>query len=517
MTDLNDGAPAVLFPLAGDEAPFQPSLPALPAPVEDEVPAVWIPAARPVSLDDDAQRDLKASQDRLGDALPRNGWLAEFVRMAIPMTSSPTEFHLAAGLTAIAAVLGNRVRMRNWGTTIYPHLWTLVVAPTGNWHKTTSVNMVTELLRHTSLDVKLADDFGRESLLVEISARPAGLLTIDEFTTLLTVGKKDFGQGILADLTRVYDGQHEWRRKLMNREWIIRRPALSIYAATTIDWLQELVTPADLRAGFFQRFMFVTSTQKNADRKRTGNIDQLAHNRLVAGLERLAKIAPTIEPSDLGAIAIDVVNSPEAAAMWDGWLDKLNSEIENGNHPQYMVGFLNRLQTYGLKLAMIYRASACAFDSSANPLIVDAEAQRAAISYCDLIWQNTIHLFENEWADSKEARELQRVEEAIGRGCWWTEALRRTHIKAMTFRPLVETLIESERILVDDMVQTGRERNRTAKWLSPGPNHRSVLAKARNKPTPAWVREWDRAAAGEKPLDLARTRGGDQEQSEEAA
>jgi len=500
-----------LFPLA-DDALFQPSLPHIPAPLEDEQQRHLIPPASVITLDADAKRDLKQSQDRLGDALPRTGWLAEFVRMAVPMTSAPTEFHLAAGLTAIAAVLGNRVRMRNWNTTIYPHLWTLVVAPTGNSHKTTSVNMASDLLYYTSLGVKLSDDFSRESLLLELSEKPAGLLKIDEFATLLLVGKKDYGQGMLADLTRVYDSQHEWKRKLMTREFVVRRPALSIFAATTIDWLQELVTPADLRSGFIQRFLFVTAAQKNTDRKRTADIDQLTQNRLVAGLERLSRVAPPIEPSDRSAMAVTIDSTPEAADMWDKWLDKLQAEIDNGNHPGYLVGFLNRLQTYGLKLAMIYRASACAFDPSANALIVDAEAQKAAIAYCDLIWQNTVALFENEWADSKEARELQHVEESIGRGCFWTEALRRTHMRAMTFRPLVETLIESERIEVEDRVQEGRERNRTAKWLKPGPKHHSVMAQKRNKPKPAWADDWDAEAAAERPITIRVPKGDNDEQ-----
>ena len=57
----------------------------------------------------------------------------------------------------------------------------------------------------------------------------------DEFASLLTVGQKDYGQGILADLTRIYDGQDEWRRKLMTREFLIRRTGWSFGTMSSGD------------------------------------------------------------------------------------------------------------------------------------------------------------------------------------------------------------------------------------------------------------------------------------------
>jgi hypothetical protein len=473
-------------------------------------PRQVIPTASKEPLDLDAQRDLKASQARLGDALPTEGWLAEFVKMAIPMTSAPTEFHLAAGLNALGSALGNRVKIRNWGGNIYPNLWTLVVAPSGNWHKTTSINMAEELLAKSGLDVSIPSDFSRESLLKQVGEKPAGLLTIDEFATLLQLGRKDYGQGILSDLTRIYDSKDEWKRALMTKEFVIRRPALSIYAATTIDYLEELVTPADLRSGFFYRFLFVTAAQKNTNRKNTDDPATVTQNRLIAGLHRLTEIAPALMPNDEKACAVLVERTPEARRLWEDWTDELDVEVESGRHAPSLAGFFQRLQTYGLKLGMIYRASACAFDPSANPLIVDEAAMKAAIACCKMVLANTIHLFEEDWADSKEARELRKVEEAIGKGCARTEAMRRLHMKKWTFDQNLDTLVETERITRTTRTNTdlglSRDRIRPVEWLAPGPKHSTNIAKERNKPkrepNTDWEQDWDAASAAETPLVL---------------
>jgi hypothetical protein len=486
-------------PAFDDDNLFDVDAPRTSAPIEDPdelfgddpawpAPVAVMPSARQASvpLDASARRDLKAAQKRLGDALPIEGWLAEFVKLAIPMTSSPTEFHLAAGLNALAVALGNRVKTRNWGQNIYPHLWTMVVAPSGNWHKTTAMNMAEELLVKTGLDVMLPNDVSRESALSEYSKKPAGLMVFGEFGQFLQIARKDYGQGLLADLTHLYDGRDIWKRVLRKESFTIRRPAISLYAATTIDWLEELVTPADLRSGFYYRFLFVTAAQKNTNRKFSGEVDQVAQNRLIGGLHRIAEAAPAIEPTSEKATAATVTIAPDALAMWEAWTDQLEAEAESGHHPSYLTGFLQRLQTYGLKLGMIYRASACAFDRSANPLLVDVDAMKAAIAYCKLVWGNTAHLFEEDFASTKEAQDLRRVREAIGKGCSRSEALRRTHMKAWGFDQNLSTLIQTGEIVSEEKTTAAlglnRERVRPIQWLEPGPNHPAVLAKFRRNP-----------------------------------
>jgi hypothetical protein len=464
-------------------------------------------------LDTDAERDLKAAQARLGDALPTEGWLAEFVKMAMPMTSSPTEFHLAAAISTISAALGNRIKIRKWNTTIYANVWTIVVAPTGNWHKTTSMNMADELLERSGLVVMLPHDGSREALLQEYGKMPAGLMVFNEFSGFLTSARKDFGQGMVSDLTNLYDSKNLYKRVLRKEEFIVRRPAIGIHAATTIDALEALIAPEDLRSGFYHRFLFVTAVQKNTNRKFSDEVDQAAQDRLIAGLHRIVENMPALDPTSADAAAITVAVTPDADAMWGAWTDELDAEAESGRHPSFLVGFLSRLQVYGLKLAMIYRVSACAFDRSANPLVVDAVAMKSAIAYCKLVWGNAIQLWTQDYAGTKEAQELRHVRDSvIEEGCARSVALRRSGMKSYTFTQNLNTLIETGEIASEEKsaAELGlvRERDKKTQWLSWGDNHPAMIARRRSRPkkvrkAQAWESEWDEGTAKTTPLVLS--------------
>jgi hypothetical protein len=468
-------------------------------------------SAPPSPLDADATRDLKSAQTRLGDALPKDGWLTDFVRMMVPMTSSPTEFHLAAGLAALSSALGNRIKDKNWGISIYPNLWQLVVAPSGNWHKTTSMVAVEDLLELAGANVMLPNDFSRESLLTAISEKPDGLLTFGEFASLLQTGRKDFGQGISADLTSLFDGRKQWTRKLQSKTYTIRRPAFNIYSGSTIDWLEDLLSDAELRSGFVYRFLFCTARHKNTERLTTGDPDRALQNRLVGGLRRVIEVAPTIRPDDEQAEAVIVTLTDEAKHAWEEFVRELTKVEESGSHATNLLSFFPRYQTYARKLAMLYRMSACAFDSKANPLIIDLTAMQAAIAYVRLCWKNTTHMFENEWAGTKEAKELRQVSERIPKGgIWQTEVMRGLHMKKFLFSQCLETLLETEEIVREPRLPSDlglvRERGVKANWLSRGPKHPEVLALTKDKPKvkQGWrleqEQEWDEAVARENAI-----------------
>lgn len=450
---------------------------AMPAEAHTSRPLAPIPTVPAPALDADAQRDLENSEQRLGDALPETGWLPEFIKLVVPMTSAPTEFHLTAGLHALSAVLGNRIQTFKWGRSYYPGgVWTLVVAPSSRWRKTTSMEYADDLLADSGLDLKLPDDFSRESLLAAVAKKPAGLLTIDEFAALLQTGRKDYGQGILADLTRIWDGKRKWVKELRKESFTIRRPAVNIYAATTIDWLQELVSHADLRSGFYGRFLFMGAAEPNTNRLSATHFDTNLRNRLIAGLHRLSEVAPALDPTQDDQQAVEAVLTPEADAVWKAWSLDLEARGESDAHPSYLRGLLDRHQVYGLKLAMVYRASACAFDRSLDPLTIDEAAMKAAIAYCELAWKHTVQLFEEDWAGTKEARILQDIEDKVPvpYGVPQTELMRKMRMKARELHDYLNTHIESEVLEIQDRFMGSGERRKATKWIVPGPNHKTL-------------------------------------------
>ncbi len=458
------------------------------------------------ALDPDAERDLSAARSRLGDAFPIGGWLAAYMRAVTPLTSAPIEFHLAAGIAVVAAVLGNRLYVEMWGQRIYPHLWTVVVARSGFMHKSTSMGIAERLLRDAGLaDILYPHEATREAALDAFRDNPAGLMVLDEFGAFLAVNARDYQAGFLEQLTELY-GREEFRRKTKGGgDLVIRQPAINIFAATTIDWLEERVTPALLRGGFLYRCLFVSASEKASERD-FERMDSRAHATLIRGLRRVATFGRTA-----GAIGasepIEVQFTAEARAAVQDWFRGWEREAGGRTGRQDLIGFAVRLQTSMLKLAMVFRAAACAFDESLDPTLIDSAAVTGAIAYVRIAWQNDLHIFDNEFAPDREARVRRSILDKIGRGCTQSTLLRRTHMKARDLDDWIGTLVQTREVtrrkIPASKAGLDRQRDREVTWLEPGPEHPAEVQRRRANKTSAQraaEREWDEAVARTQPI-----------------
>ena len=502
---FDDWVPA---PLSERDAPPMRAPTAAPGSPSTASPA-GIPLAPPPAtavLDADAERDLKRAGDRLGDAFPKGGWLAEYLRAMTPLTGSPVEFHLAAGVAAIAAVLGNRLYCETWGQRIYPNLWTVIVARSGFMNKSTSINLAERLVRDAGLgNVFYPSEASREAALEVFRDQPAGLMVLDEFGSFLAVNARDYQSGYLEQLTELY-GKEEFKRKTKTGgEVVIKRPAINIFSATTVDWLEDRVSPAMLRGGFLYRVLFMAATEKATERDFT-RMDPLARNRLVFGLRHIGEIGVPKGPLSPTADPIEITFTPEAHDAVRAWFRQWEAEAMGTTARQDMLGFAVRLRTSLLKLAMIFRASVCAFDPSADPLVIDTDAVTAAIGYVRLAWQNVLHIFDEEFAPDRDAQIRRSILEKIGHGCSRSELLRRTHLKARDLDAWLDTMLEADEIQKEQTyaAQMGltRQRNRELFWFAPGHNHPAEIARRRAEPKPEWKKEeerkWDEAIEQER-------------------
>jgi len=59
------------------------------------------------------------------------GFLGEFIAYLKRRTDCPADFHIHAGMAALAAALGNRVWCDGWARAISPNLWIVILAPSG--------------------------------------------------------------------------------------------------------------------------------------------------------------------------------------------------------------------------------------------------------------------------------------------------------------------------------------------------------------------------------------------------
>lgn len=137
-------------------------------------------------------RDLYAARQRLGEAMPTDGWLGRYLRAVTPLSDVPVEFSLVSGMATLGTALGNSLWIETWGQQIYPHLWAVLVAPSSFWRKSTAINMAERLMHMADHTMVLPSDFSKEKLMEELSARAVGMLSIKEFGGFLASMGKDY-------------------------------------------------------------------------------------------------------------------------------------------------------------------------------------------------------------------------------------------------------------------------------------------------------------------------------------
>jgi hypothetical protein len=136
--------------------------------------------------------------------------------------------------------LGNQPVVRQTGArAVYPHLWAVLVAPSSFWRKSTAINMAEALLREARGRARAAPDFSREKFLRILAERPVGMLTLKEFGGFLATPRRDYMGGMKENLTELYDGPDVFTRALQTGRIEIERPAVTLLAATTLDWLES--------------------------------------------------------------------------------------------------------------------------------------------------------------------------------------------------------------------------------------------------------------------------------------
>lgn len=410
--------------------------------------------------------DLRSARARLGDALPREGWLADYLKVVTPMTDAPPEFHLISGMCALATAAGNRLYTESWGQNVFPHLWAVLVAPSSFWRKSTAIGQAERMLHAAGRaegapGLVFPSDFTREKLVKLLAEQPSGFMAQKEFGGFLSLLGREYMSGSKEMLTDLYDGPDVYIRALQKEVVEVRRPALTLLGATTLDWLESKITDGDLRGGFLARFLFVTARQKSSPKGMTTTTPEQRHEfaRLATFVRGMAELPPT-----------EVTFSPDAQELLNEWALGWEAEVGGTHHPSDLSGFAVRLQTYALKFAMIYRLSAVYREQGAAHL-VDEAAVHAAIAYCRTLWSSVAGLIDDQIAITKDAKELRRVRAIVGSGITRSEALKLSKMRAREFDQLVGTLIEAG--LVSQVktkaseVGLDRQRDSVVTWLSP--------------------------------------------------
>jgi hypothetical protein len=230
--------------------------------------------------------------EALGTESVRGTWVDQYTEAVAKLTPrTPEYYHEAAALWAVSTLVARRVVVPKSVTgfdNVYPNLYILLLAPSGQFRKTTAITPTAELAYSLFPERMLTRLATPEGLLDELAGKdpsnykdlserdqaiwdarknnPAqkGLL-IDEFGVFMDFAGKDYNAGLVGLFMRLYDcPELDDRHTRKDGVLVIHDAYMSILGATTPSSIGEsLGTTKAWANGWWARFAILTpNTEK---------------------------------------------------------------------------------------------------------------------------------------------------------------------------------------------------------------------------------------------------------------
>lgn len=355
--------------------------------------------------------------------------LGRWMDHTMEQTDTPDEFLAASGLQLISSVMGNQAYIMFGSTQIYPHIWCVLVAPSGFYRKTTALSLARRALAEMKLPVSWADHsksnnsndnekgikiirsgadliapdrFSIDLIIEELQYRPAMIMFQSEYGGFLQELEKTYNHGAKETLTDIYDsGMFIKFNKTIKREnegkpIVIDKTAFAIFGATTIHWLEQYVRRSDIGAGFIARFLFVPAYKKT----RSHGWPKSGNKEVYESLKcDIAAIRKTVRGG---------FDASEIKPFYEMWYHDLEKRSETEQTSNNMIGFDTRLSGYALKFTMIMHAS------KYGNMELTLDSLISGIQLAEYFRSKTQELFETTFL-SKFSKNVRKLAEFIYR------------------------------------------------------------------------------------------------------
>lgn len=293
-------------------------------------------------------------------------WLTTYMKYT-QNSEPPDQFRLWTGISVIAASLQRKCSLE-WGTTLYPNMYIILVGPSG-CRKGTAMGPGFRMLR--GLGIKMAAEaITREALIRELKTctnTQAGddamymhsSLTI--FSQELTVFLGYNNMQLMADLCDWYDCRDSWtyRTKSQGTDEITG-VWVNIIGATTPDLIQSTLPQDAIGGGLTSRMILVYAPGKG----KTISVPHMTEEEKNLGL---------VLQSDLEKINMISGEFKVSQDFLDYWIEWY--PVQDGrkifDHAR-LLGYMERRGTHALKLSMICNAS-----RASDRIITSNDLQRA--------------------------------------------------------------------------------------------------------------------------------------------
>lgn len=327
------------------------------------------------------------------------GWFSSYRDLMAPTSEAADAFHLGAGLTLAAALIGRRVFSRYASDPLYANLYTVLIGRTGTSRKDTAIKRITRMPQlcppSNVVDpgfVVERDVSSAEGLIGTLQAQSNTLLYLTELSGLLKNAKRKGTTTILDRLIEAWDTPDRLQNLSKGNPLIADKPYLSIIAATQPARIATEVTPEDIASGFANRWLYIVGSGKPpmAD---PAELDDVVAGQLYMELWRAIRRYPEGHRLDV---------TPAFRERWTAWY---MASTANQGRNEDEDDMRSRHATLIRKLALIYAVS-----ESAEA--IDVRHLEPAIALIDWMWGHVRELMK-EWGTGVDLKIEARIRAAL--------------------------------------------------------------------------------------------------------
>lgn len=376
--------------------------------------------------------------------LPSHSFIRAYVGWAEHQTASHLIYHVAAAMT-LAGATANRALAGDgpgFKAPTFANLYGMIVGNSGS-DKTLAVRIANELMADAVPDLIGSDPTAWESLLKDLSERPAQILIYPEYGQWLaaTAGAHNLiGSNLRKGLTNVFDGGTQTKRYSKIPDAIVaQHPRLSLLGACTPTDLECYTTEVDTAGGFLSRKFFAYGEPERTSHSRTPMPE--LRSWLVGYL-----LSSATRNDVGGCLGFDA----PALQRWLAWQEHVNVRKAGFANDRRRGSIWQRVILMAAKMVVIFAwASGRAWGPGS--WVVTGEELEPAIAFAELHVACAMDLVENI-AASDEMREQRTLFHAIE--TTWTargDALRKAQLTLRRGKIYLETLMDQG--LIETTVQ----------------------------------------------------------------
>jgi len=371
----------------------------------------------------------------LKKAIPKEGFLKEYIDLFSETTDTPEAFLFWGAMTTLSTILSKNVWIPWEARKLYPNIWCVFLAPSG-FRKGTGIDIPVLLLRKMDetgelLLPQVGSEEGLTKALDENQGQDAGLVRWQELSKILrSWSKKQSWQAPQEFWIDLYDNK-PLKKKLSSGEFNIPTTSVSFLSASTPKSFANFFTPEDLDGGFFGRVYLINCLKKAKYFPIPPSIDKKG------GLDELVNHLKEIKENFTGELSY--LRFEEA---FNYWAKEVQKEHELG----FLDSFYSRIETHAMKLAMIYEAA----------LTQKAEIREESFGYAvkavEFLVASARPLVSEEIALSETEKKISQIAKYVQERTEVprSEIMQNLHITAPEMNNIEQTLEERELIVVQE-------------------------------------------------------------------